>query len=44
VLISAAAFTLLHANKEWFLAQAVPMFAAAAWYGYLTGPRGAFIR
>lgn len=36
VLCSAACFTLLHADKEWFGQQALPMFVAATWYGYLT--------
>jgi membrane protease YdiL (CAAX protease family) len=36
ILASALVFTLLHANRDWFLAQAVPMFIAGCWYGYLT--------
>ncbi len=33
---SALVFTLLHANQEWFLEQALPMFVAACGYGHLT--------
>jgi membrane protease YdiL (CAAX protease family) len=36
VLLSATVFVLLHTNKEWFLAQAAPMFLAGVWYGYYT--------
>ena len=36
VIYSSVVFTLLHANKAWFVEQAVPMFLAATWYGYLT--------
>jgi hypothetical protein len=36
VLWSAAAFVLLHENREGFLTQAGPLFLAAVWYGWYT--------
>lgn len=36
ILAPALTFTLLHADREWFPAQAAPMFVAAVWYGLLT--------
>jgi membrane protease YdiL (CAAX protease family) len=36
IVLSALLFTLVHAGKSWFLVQALPMFVAAIWYGYLT--------